>query len=375
MQSHNFSAGPAVLPKSVLETAQRELLNFANTGSSVLEISHRSKEFEQVNQEAQQNLKDLLDVPDDYAILFMQGGASAQFSSIYLNLLVNQSKPVDYIVTGIWSEKALKEAKKLGGNCNVVFNLNNSKDKKLPIDDKDWNFSKDSSYIFYVSNETVHGIELNDHEDKFFEKFPKDKVLVCDMSSNILSRKVDVKKFGCIFFGVQKNIGPAGLTVVVIKKELIGTRQDKNVPVPSMLCYKTCYDANSMYNTPPTFSVYLSNLVFKNLKELGGISYMEKLNLEKSNLIYGIIDKRKDVFQCPVEVSLRSRMNIVWRCLGSDGKPSNIVEKEFFDGAERLRLHQLQGHRVVGGVRASLYNAIPMESVLCLADYMNNFKP
>lgn len=367
---HNFSAGPAVLPKSVLQKAQSELLDIAGTGSSVMELSHRSKEFEEIHNRAINDLKSLCDIPDDYSVLFMQGGATMQFSCIVYNL--SQGNPVDYCVSGAWSDKAFKEAVNLGANSNKVF------DSKPYVDIPDpssWKFSKDASYIFYVSNETIHGVEPNDAY--MLSHFPPNVPVVCDMSSNILSRKIDVSRYACIFAGaqasnvfIQKNMGPAGLTVVILKKSLLNCTRTQ--PIPVMLDYRIQHDSNSLYNTPPTFAIYLAGLVYQDLLSRGGIDAAESAALLKSGKVYAAIEKRSEVFSCPVASRVRSRINIPFRIL-VDGKPNEEAETKFLSDAADRGMSQLKGHRSVGGIRASLYNALEMEAVDALVELMSEF--
>ncbi|CAG8441819.1 9443_t:CDS:1 [Acaulospora morrowiae] len=377
----NFGAGPATMPKSVLKKAQTDLLNYKNTGMSVMEISHRSKEYEKLNNEAQKNLRDLLEIPENYKILFMQGGGHTQFSAVVLNLLVVKRRqfedsteggkeefnpPLDYLVTGSWSQKAVEEAKKLYNNVNVALDVKKLRGSYGSIPpQEEWKLSGPSAaYVYYCDNETVNGVEFN-HVPDIDPSVP----LVCDMSSNLLSRKVNISKFGMIYAGAQKNIGPAGVTVVIVREDLLATpKPSVDVPaVPSMLSYKVLADHNSLYNTPPVFAIYMSDLVFEWLLENGGIEAIEKVNFIKASRLYDCI-KNSKIYRSPIEESVRSRMNVPFRI-----EPEEL-EKEFLKGAEELGMVQLKGHRSVGGIRASIYNAMPLEGVDTLIKYMQEFE-
>ncbi|KAI9205399.1 pyridoxal phosphate-dependent transferase [Polychytrium aggregatum] len=366
---YNFSAGPAVLFRSVLEKAQSELLDFANTGSSVMEISHRSKEFERVNDETEADLRALYNVPDNYKILFMQGGATAQFSAVVYNLIPGgKSQPADYVVTGAWSEKAVAEAKGLGAKVNVVCNTKASGHNGSVPPVSEWKFSPDAAFVFYVDNETIHGVEFPEFP---FDAVPAGVPVVCDMSSNILSRPCDVSKYGVIFAGAQKNIGPAGVTVVIIREDLL-SRKSPDFPCPVCLDYKICAANKSLYNTPPTFAIYLSGLVFKHLIAIGGIGAITAHNNRKAEVLYDAIEKSSGFYRCPVQPAYRSRMNLPFR-IYKDGQPSEALESLFVKEAEARRMSQLKGHRSVGGIRASLYNALPLEASAALAAFMTEF--
>ncbi|CAH1768600.1 20583_t:CDS:1 [Entrophospora sp. SA101] len=384
----NFGAGPAMIPQKVLEKVQLELLNYNNTGMSVMEISHRSKEFEDLLNTAKNNLIKLLNIPNNYRVLFMQGGGHTQFSAIVYNLLAAKSQnvsqssvdegekeafnpPLDYIITGSWSAKAFEEAKRLYNNVNVVIDAKKFNGSYGSIPSKEhWKLSgSKAAYVYYCDNETVNGVEFN-HVPEVDPEVP----LVCDMSSNILSRKIDVSKFGLIYAGSQKNIGPAGVTIVIVREDLltkpksITTQDTTNVPiVPTMLDYKTMADNNSLYNTPPVFAIYVANYVFEWLLENGGIDSIEKENAVKSSKLYNMITNSK-IYQSPVEKSVRSRMNIPFRI-----DPPEL-ENFFLDGAAQLGMVQLKGHRSVGGIRASIYNAMPLQGVEILIEYMIDFE-
>ncbi|CAG8543163.1 15575_t:CDS:1, partial [Acaulospora colombiana] len=339
-------------------------------------------DFENLNNKAQKNLRTLLDIPDNYKILFMQGGGHTQFSAIVYNLLMVKRQqfddiadeekgeinpPLDYIVTGSWSAKAAEEAKKLYNNVNIALDVKKLKGSYGSIPpQEEWNLSgPNAAYVYYCDNETVNGVEFNRIPD-IDPSIP----LVCDMSSNILSRKVDISKFGVIYAGAQKNIGPAGVTVVIIREDLLTMPKPVTMgapAIPSMLSYKVMADHNSLYNTPPMFAIYMSDLVFEWLLENGGVEAIEKINSIKSSRLYDCI-KNSKIYKSPVEESVRSRMNVPFRI-----EPEGL-EKEFLKGAEELGMLQLKGHRSVGGIRASIYNAMPLEGVDTLIKYMQEFE-
>lgn len=349
--THNFGAGPCILPQEVFKQAAHAVLDFTD-GLSILEISHRSPEFEAVLDEARKLLKELMNVPDGYSILFLQGGASLQFAMVPLNLL-GDGQTASYLDTGVWSTKAIKEAK-LIGNVNVVAS---SKDENYTFIPKDFNIPADSAYFHFTSNNTIYGTELL--------KFPETEVpLVCDMSSDVLSSVIDVSKFGIIYAGAQKNVGPAGLTIAIVKDELLGKIDRK---IPSMLSYKAHADADSMYNTPPVFSIYVAMLNLRWLKAKGGVAEIEKENKQKSQALYREID-RNPLFKGTCKVEDRSRMNI---CFVMENPE---LEKPFLKFAESEGISGIKGHRSVGGFRASMYNALPITSVHALIDAMQTFE-
>ncbi|KAJ3217798.1 hypothetical protein HDU67_007215 [Dinochytrium kinnereticum] len=369
----NFSAGPGVLPKAVLEEAQRDLLNYAGTQCSLMELSHRSKEFEQCINKAKEDLTTLMKIPPNYKILFMQGGATSQFSAVVYNLLgTDIKKSVDYLVTGVWSEKAAEEARLLGANVNIVADTRPSNHDGNITALNEWNLSEDPAYVYYCENETVHGVQFPGVP--FADKVKKSVPVVCDMSSCILSRPTDVSQYGLIFAGAQKNMGPAGVTVVIIRDDLIGTRYCPDLKCPVMFDYKTCSKNNSLYNTPPTWAIYVTGLVFKWLvNDIGGLEEMAKVNDKKSSLVYEAIDCSNGFYKGHVSnPALRSGMNIPFRIM-VDGKPSKELETEFLKLAEALGMVQLAGHRSTGGIRASLYNALPVEASLKLVAFMKEF--
>ncbi len=351
-RKYNFSGGPAALPEAVLEQAQAELLDWRGRGLGVMEMSHRSKEYIEIATTAEQDLRDLLGISADYAVLFLQGGASLQFSAIPLNLLGDGV--ADYVDTGQWSAKAIKEAKRFG-RINVAASSADTNFLSVPAQST-WKLSPDAAYVHYTSNETIGGVE--------FAFVPEVAApLVVDMSSTILSRPLDVNKFGLIYAGAQKNIGPAGLTIVIVRKDLLGHAQ---AACPTMLDYKVAADNESMYNTPATFAWYLAGLVFQWLKAQGGLSAMEALNRRKAEKLYHYIDG-SGFYRNPVEKVSRSWMNVTF--ITSDEK----FDKPFLAGANEAGLLNLAGHRSVGGMRASLYNAVTEQAVDALIAYMQDF--
>jgi len=352
-RKYNFCAGPAALPVEVLEEAQRDLVNWQNSGLSIMEMSHRSTEIVGVATTAEKDLRELLDISDDYAVLFVQGGATGQFSAVPLNLL-GDAKSADYVNTGQWSKKAIKEAKRYC-DVNVVASSEGDNFTTIPAFDS-WALNKDAAYLHYTPNETIGGVE-------YFWTPEVDVPLVADMSSTILSRPIDVSKFGLIYAGAQKNIGPAGLTIVIVRKDLLG----KAHPLcPVGLDYQVAAENESMYNTPPTMAIYLAGLVFKWLKAQGGLEAMEVLNRRKADKLYGYIDN-SGFYANPVEVSSRSLMNIPFTLANAE------LDKAFLAGADEAGLLNLKGHRSVGGMRASVYNAVPEAAVDALLDYMKDF--
>ncbi|MEX1670025.1 MAG: phosphoserine aminotransferase [Zhongshania aliphaticivorans] len=349
----NFCAGPASIPEAVLTEAAEQMLDWQGRGLSVMEMSHRSDEMVGIANEAEADLRELMGISDDYAVLFLQGGASSQFSAVPLNLM-GEGKVVDYVNTGEWSKKAIKEAKRYA-KVNVVASSEDTNFTTIPAFDS-WKLSEDAAYLHYTPNETIGGLE--------FFWTPESKVpLVADMSSTILSRPVDVNKFGLIYAGAQKNIGPAGLTIVIVRKDLLGKA---NAMTPTMMDYKTAADNDSMYNTPPTLAWYLAGLVFKWLKAQGGLEAMEVLNRRKAEKLYSYIDA-SGFYSNPVEVASRSLMNIPFVLADAS------LDKAFLAGAEEAGLLNLKGHRSVGGMRASVYNAVPEEAVDALIAYMKTF--
>ncbi|KAK6922506.1 Aminotransferase class V domain [Dillenia turbinata] len=343
----NFAAGPATLYERVLKKAESELVNWRGSGMSVMEMSHRGKEFLSIIQKAEADLRTLLDIPSNYSVLFLQGGATTQFAAIPLNLC-KPNDPVDYLVTGSWGDKAFKEAQKF---CkpNVIWSGKSEKYTKIPnFDSLEQN--PDARFLHICANETIHGVEFKDYPDPR----NKDKILVADMSSNFCSKPVDVSKFGVIYAGAQKNVGPAGVAIVIIRKDLIGNAQEIT---PVMLDYKIHDENNSLYNTPPCFGIYMCGLVFEDLLEQGGLKEVEKKNIKKADLLYKVIDESNGFYRCPVEKSVRSIMNIPFTLEKSE------LEAEFIKEAAKEKMVQLKGHRSVGGMRASIYNAMPLAGV------------
>ena len=351
----NFSAGPAALPLEVLEQARDELVNWHGSGMSVMEMSHRGKEYMSIQAEAEADLRELMGIPANYKVLFLQGGASSQFSMIPMNLLRGKAS-ADYLNTGEWSKKAISEAKKYG-KVNVVASSEDKNFSYAPTQDK-WKLDPDAAYVHYTPNETIGGVEI------FWTPETGKVPLVADMSSNILSRPIDVSKFGLIYAGAQKNIGPAGLTIVIVREDLLGQTV---AGTPVMFDYKIQADNDSMYNTPPTYAIYIAGLVFKMLKAKGGIAGMEKVNRAKAKLLYDALDA-SNFFVSPVAKENRSLMNIPFTLKDAS------LDEEFLKGAKALKMVQLKGHRSVGGMRASIYNAMPVEGVQTLVDYMKAFE-
>lgn len=351
----NFSAGPAALPTEVLEQAQAEMLDWNGSGMSVMEMSHRGKDYLSIAAKAEADLRELMSIPDNYKVLFLQGGASSQFAMVPINLL-NGKKSADYLLTGQWSKKAVAEAKRFC-NVNVVADTSDSKFTTLP-DEASLTFDPEAAYVHYTPNETIVGVE--------FDYIPDtgDVPLVADMSSTILSRAIDVSKFGLIYAGAQKNIGPAGLVIVIIREDLIG---NANPAMPTMLDYKTHADNESMYNTPPTYSWYLAGLVFAYGLKRGGMPAIEAVNKRKAEKLYKAIDDSA-FYSNPVEVKYRSWMNVPFLLANAD------LDAAFVEQAVANDLTNLKGHRSVGGMRASIYNAITEEGVDALISFMQAFE-
>ncbi len=351
----NFCAGPAALPEAVLQRAQAELLDWQGKGLSIMEMSHRSDEFVAIAQQAEQDLRELLVIPDNYKVLFLQGGASQQFAQIPLNLMP-EGGSADYIDTGIWSRKAIDEASRFG-NVNVAGSAKAYDYFAIP-GQNEWQLSADAAYVHYCPNETIGGLEFN------WVPQTGDVPLVADMSSTILSRPIDVSRFGMIYAGAQKNIGPSGLVVVIVREDLLGRAR---ASCPTMLDYAVAAQNDSMYNTPPTFAWYLSGLIFQWLKEQGGLDAVKRINDAKQKALYSAIDG-SELYNNPINVADRSWMNIPFR-LADDR-----LDKPFLAGAEERGLLNLKGHRSVGGMRASIYNAVPQAAVDALVAYMAEFE-
>ena len=389
----NFSAGPGALPVPVLEEAARDTLNFKGCGISVMELSHRSKEFTKIIEDAEADLRALLEIPDNYRVLFLQGGASAQFAAIPLNLTPTKETVVDYLVTGSWSKKAAEEAAKYA-TVNVVAKGDN---KSIP-DPGSWKLSADAAYLHYCDNETIQGVEFQGEEFFFFSstfvtrakqtqpflffshsppstppplsfkgvpEVPEGTLLVADMSSNFCSKKVDVSRYGLIYAGAQKNIGPAGVTVVIVRDDLVGKARPET---PAILDYKVM--EGSLYNTPPCWSIYICGLVFKHMLAMGGIEAIAAANASKAAALYEAIDNSVGgFFVAPVDVSCRSKMNVPF-VIPSKGEEA---EKSFVAEATKAGMKELKGHRSVGGMRASIYNSVPREGVDALIAFMKEF--
>ena len=353
-RAHNFCAGPAALPLSVLERAQRELLDWSDSGASVMEVSHRSSDFVSVAERAESSLRRLLEISDDYAVLFLQGGASLQFASVPLNLAA-EDQVMDQVVTGQWSKKAFAEQQRFGA-VNLVASSADQNFASIPQQDA-WQRDPAAAYLHYCPNETIGGLEFGFVPDS-------DVPLVADMSSTILSRPVDVDRFGVIYAGAQKNIGPAGLCLVIVRRELLGRARPET---PAMLNWQIAAENDSMYNTPPTFAIYLAGLVFEWLEELGGLEKMEAINRRKAEKLYALIDE-SGFYANPVEQISRSLMNVPFT-LADDA-----LDTVFLKEAEAKQLLNLKGHRSVGGMRASLYNAVEESSVDALCSFMRDFE-
>lgn len=352
---YNFSAGPAVLPLSVLEQAQEELLNYGSSGMSVMEMSHRSKDYKEIIDSAEKDLRDLLKIPDNYKVLFLQGGASLQFLMVPLNLMTKYKK-ANFVNTGQWAKKAIAEAQ-LVGEANVVASSEDKTFSYIPELTRDM-FPQDVDYTHITSNNTIYGTEYHEVPDVGAPP------LVADMSSNILSEEIDVSKYGLIYAGAQKNIGPAGVTIVIVREDLVENAPEK---LPHMLSYKVHADNGSMFNTPPTYGIYIAGLVFRNLKKQGGVPAMHEKDAHKAKLLYDYLDESK-MFRNPVAKKDRSIMNVTF----VTGNPE--LDAEFIAMARLNGLVNLGGHRSVGGMRASLYNAMPVEGVEKLISVMKQFE-
>lgn len=352
---YNFSAGPAVLPEEVLKEAADEMLDYNGTGMSVMEMSHRSQDFADIIETAEQDLRDLLKIPDNYKVLFLQGGASQQFSAIPMNLMKN--KVADFIITGQWAKKAYLEAKRYG-KANILASSEDKTFTYIP-DCSDLPVSEDADYVYICHNNTIYGTEYKT------EPNTKGKILVADMSSDILSQPVDVSKYGLIYFGVQKNVGPAGVVVVIIREDLI--TDDVLEGTPTMLKYKTQADKGSLYNTPPAYGIYICGKVFKWLKKQGGLEAMKERNEKKAKILYDFLDSSK-LFKGTVVKKDRSIMNVPFVTGDKD------LDAKFVKEAKEHGFVNIKGHRTVGGMRASIYNAMPIEGVEKLVEFMKKFE-
>ena len=351
---YNFSAGPANLPKDVMVKAQAEFLDWNGTGMSVMEMSHRGKEYAPILENAKLNLRKLLEIPKNYKVLFLQGGAVTQNFMVPMNLLNNQS--ASYVISGYWSKRTFNDAKPFSG-INIAASSESINYIKAP-NFNSWNFNESDAYVHFCLNETVNGVEY--FEDPKIKNVP----LVCDMSSTILSRPINVSSYGVIYAGAQKNIGPAGLTILIVRDDLL---EFANKKTPSTLNWKTQSENNSMINTPSTYGIYMAGLVFDWLLGLGGLKAIEDINIQKSNQLYDFIDS-SDFYINNVDMINRSRMNITFNI------HDEALSSDFLKGAEKVGLFGIKGHRMVGGLRASIYNAMPIEGVVALVEYMKEFE-
>lgn len=352
---YNFSAGPAVLPESVLQSAAEEMLDYNGTGMSVMEMSHRSKAYDTIIKTAEKDLRELMEIPDNYKVLFLQGGASQQFAMIPMNLMKN--KVADYIVTGQWAKKAYQEAAKYG-KANKIASSEDQMFSYIP-DCSDLPISEDADYVYICENNTIYGTK--------YKTLPntKGKILVSDVSSCFLSEPVDVSQYGILYGGVQKNIGPAGVVIVIIREDLI--TEDVLEGTPTMLTYKTHADANSLYNTPPAYGIYICGKVFQWIKEMGGLTAMKERNERKAKILYDFLDESK-LFRGTAAPEDRSLMNVPFVTGNAD------LDEKFVKEAKEAGLENLKGHRSVGGMRASIYNAMPEEGVKALVAFMKKFE-
>jgi phosphoserine aminotransferase len=354
---HNFNAGPAVLPLAVLQQAQAELLDYQGSGMSIMEMSHRSPEFESLMAEVEENLRKLMVIPLEYKILFQQGGASLQFAMLPMNLRPGTAS-ADYIINGAWGKAAIKEAAKLGPTRTAATSENTQFDRLPSLQTADLDIN--AAYLHFTSNETIHGLEFLTEPEP-----PEGVSLVCDMSSNILSRPIEVTKYGLIYAGAQKNAGPAGVTLVILHEDLLDQVPD-NLPV--MLSYKVQVAKGSMHNTPPCFAIYIVSLVLRWLLDIGGLEEINRRNEMKASMLYQVIDQSGNFYGGHAQTDSRSRMNVPFRLASED------LEKKFLIKAKGENLVGLKGHRSVGGLRASLYNALPLTSVQALVDFMKEFQ-
>ncbi|HMV42451.1 MAG TPA: 3-phosphoserine/phosphohydroxythreonine transaminase [Leptospiraceae bacterium] len=353
---YNFNAGPAMLPIPVMEQAQREFLDYMGTGMSIMEMSHRGSHFEEILISAERTLRELLSIPENYSVIFYPGGATLQFSAIPLNLL-KKGEAADFSLTGVWANKAEQEAKKLGFQTNIIYDDKQNNYTMVP-NLTDANISSNAKYLHITSNNTIYGTR--------YKNLPKIKKVpvVADMTSDLLSRKINVSDFGIIFAGAQKNIGPSGLTIVIARNDLIESAKD---PMPVLLNYSVMAKNKSIYNTPPTYSIYIARLVFDWCKKMGGVEKIEEINEEKAKILYNYLDKSR-LYTCPVKGDHRSSMNVVFHL------KDKTLEKEFIFSSEKRGIHGLPGHRDAGGFRASIYNAMPMEGVQTLIEFLTEFE-
>jgi phosphoserine aminotransferase len=353
---YNFHPGPGVLFRDVLKRVQSELTNWNNTGMSIIELSHRTPEFQQLLDDTKRTLRRLADIPETYDILFVQGGATQVFSSLPMNLCKTTTAAADYVVNGYWSHFASEEARKY---CDVHIAASDETNTSCPAH---WNLTENAAYVHYCSNETIHGCEY-----KHVPEVSNGAPLVCDMSSNFLARPMDVRKYGMIYAGAHKNVGPAGMTVIIIQKTLLA-RCDARKDLPHMLNYRLLSEAGSMLNTPPVFAIYFANLVFKRLVDLGGLAAMQERNDRKANLLYDELDNSDGFYTYAMREEHRSTMNVPFSLRSTD------LEDEFLREAEKQGLLGLRGHSLVGHCRASIYNGMPVEGVEALVTFMRHFR-
>ena len=353
---YNFSAGPAMLPEEVLKEAAEEMLDYRGCGMSVMEMSHRSKVYQQIIDEAEADLRKLVGIPENYKVLFLQGGATLQFGMIPMNLMTINKK-ADFINTGVWTKKAIQDAK-LFGEVRVIASSEDKKFSYIPPM-KNLHINEDADYVYMCDNNTIYGTKFKEYPDT--GKIP----LICDMSSCFLSEPIDVRKFGMIYAGAQKNVGPAGVTIVIIRDDLVA--RSAELPLPVYLRYLPHVENGSMYNTPPTYGIYICGKVFKWLLKNGGLEKRRILNEEKAKLLYDYLDS-SDFYQTSVEKGSRSLMNVTFRT------PSDELDAEFLEGAKKYKFTNLKGHRSTGGLRASIYNAMPIEGVKALVKYLKEFE-
>lgn len=353
---YNLSAGPAILPEEVLLEVQKDLYSYKGSGMSVMEMSHRGKIFDGIIKEAEANLRKLLDIGDDYAVLFLQGGATLQFSMVPLNLMPPANK-ADYIYTGSWAKKAAKEAKRVG-TINVAASTEAENFVRIPKQ-SELKLDPEAAYVHFASNNTIYGTQWKTEPEV------GDVPLVCDASSDFLHKKLDIKKYAVIYAGAQKNIGPAGVTVVILRKDLLSRTSES---LHTYMNYKIHVENDSMYNTPSTFGIYIAGLVFKWLLNMGGLDEMHKRNIDKANILYNAIDSSDGYYKGTTAIEDRSLMNVTYRL------PNEELEKKFIDEAKKKGFEGLKGHRSVGGIRASIYNAFPKKGVEDLVKFMDEFK-
>jgi len=356
---YNFSAGPSQMPLEVLEKMQADFINHEGSGMSVMEMSHRGTEFMAIYAEAEKNMRDILEVPAEYKVCFVQGGATLQFSAIPLNMLGAAGK-ADYLVTGQWGEKAVKECGKYGTGQEAC-NTKATKFTTIPTKDA-WTLDPEASFVHYCANETVNGVEWKYTPD--VGEVP----LVADVSSNFMSKPIEISKHACIYGGVQKNLGPAGMCVNIIRDDFASGKSEAKI-CPTYLSWKTAAENGSMYNTPPCYSIYAMGEYLKHTKAKGGVAYWDELSDRKSKMLYDTIDGSDGFYGCPVDASCRSRMNVPFVIMGGN----ETLEKKFLEDAKKVKLYTLAGHRSVGGCRASVYNGMPVEGVDALRDFMKSF--